>query len=354
MDTAPHEDSQAPSVETETDLWTVQDTVCLMMFEDPALLAPGRMVDLPAGFTHAWVVELLKHLPGPTEPHDLPGLRTFCGLGASQGETLDEAGLALQRLIVSYQDAAAAATAVLECESEVMTTIETQQKKADAIMKQLDMLCEKGKLSTEQVGEKKTAVKHQLQASTDALQNDLQGKKDEKCEKQLDCVDATLRLHELIMQKPVDAPVPESTEVTEPTGDVETAQDIDLESFEAELSAFLDPPSQSPVENTGFICVPPRVEKPDLDAPIFEPMHVVIDDDDDELENANGEPQGETPSAPPAEETQAPVKAKVGSAIQAALNRKTTIELEVTRQQQLRALAESLHYTLRLRALWPL
>ncbi|CAE7800596.1 unnamed protein product [Symbiodinium sp. CCMP2592] len=332
MDGAPHEDSQAPSVDTETDLWTVQDTVCLMMFEDPALLAPGRIVDLPAGFTHEWVVELLKNLPGPTEPHDLPGLRKFCGLGASQGETPDEAGLALQRLIVSYQDAAAAATAMLECESEVMTTIETQQKKADAIMKQLDMLGEKGKLSTEQLGQKQAAVKHQLQASTDALQNVLQSKKDEKCEKQLECVDATLRLHELIMQKPVDAPVPESTQVTEPTGDVETAQDIDLESFEAELSAFLDPPSESlvsGVENT-FLCVPPRVEKPDLDAPIFAPIHVVIDDDDD-----HG-PQGETPSAPPAEETPAPVapvKAKVGSAIQAALNRKTTIELEVTRQQ---------------------
>ena len=261
MDTAPHEDSQPPAVHTETDTWTVQDTVCVMMFADPALLGPGRMVDLPAGFTQEWVVELLKNLPGPTEPHDLSGLRKFCGLGASQGQTLDEAALALQRLVVSYQDAAAAATAVLACESEVMTAIEAQQKKADAIMKQLDVLCEKGKLSTEQVGQKQAAVKQQLQASTDALQNDLHGKMAKQSDKQLECVDATLRLHALIIQKPVDAPAPESTQlqVNEPTGDVETAQDIELDTFEAELSAFLDPPLQSPVSG-----VPCKVSEPQI------------------------------------------------------------------------------------------
>ena len=92
------------------------------------------------------------------------------------------------------------------------------------------------------------------------------------------------------------------------------------------------------VENA-FICVPPQVEKPDLDAPIFEPIHVVIDDDDDVENGSSGAPQGVVPGAPPAdlelEQTPAPVKVKMGSAIQAALNRKTTIELEVTCQQLL-------------------
>ena len=84
------------------------------------------------------------------------------------------------------------------------------------------------------------------------------------------------------------------------------------------------------VEN--FICVPPRSEKqPDLDEPIFGP--VVIDDDDDEV----AIPQQEAPKDVTTHQDQEEVptaapRLKPGSAIQAALNRQTTIELEVTCQ----------------------
>ena len=110
------------------------------------------------------------------------------------------------------------------------------------------------------------------------------------------------------------------------------------------------------VEN--FICVPPRSEKqPDLDEPIFGP--VVIDDDDDEVaipqqeapkDVTTHQDQEEVPKdvtmpqdqeevpkdvTMPQDQEEVPTAApmlKPGSAIQAALNRQTTIELEVTCQ----------------------
>lgn len=282
------EESQVNAeADTVTDTWTVRDTVRVMMFEDPAMLGPGRMLDLPAGLTENWVAELGKILPGPTEPHDLPGLRKLFGLEPNTGGTPDEFDEAAQQLILSYHDAAAARTAVLKLESDQLMKLETERKKGDAFMKQLDLLCEKGKLSIQERDAKRASVNAKLQDSKVALQNDVNGRVADKCDRELVCADAVLHFHQLIPNaSDQDAPDPEPAQVNELTGDVE----IDMEAFEEEFSAFLSisDPEQIPapavpckVEHT-FMCVPPRSEKPDLDRPIFEPLQVVIDDDDDE------------------------------------------------------------------------
>ena len=236
--TASMEDSQANDHEVAaTDTWTVRDTVCVMMFDDPALLGPGRMLDLPPGLTEERVGELCRILPGPTEPHDLAGFRKLYGFGHNTGSTLDEFDEAVQQLILSYHDAAAAATTVLQHESAQLMQFETEKKKGDVFMKQLDLLCEKGKVSKEQCDQKRACVEEKLQASMVAMQSAMKCRVADKCAKQLVCVDAVLRFQQLIMDAPNhSAPEPEHESTY---GDVENETEFDMEAFEEEFSAFL-------------------------------------------------------------------------------------------------------------------
>lgn len=234
-------DSQPPPAEPDSgDVWPAKDTIRIIVFEDPASLLPGRFANLPDGFTTEWVAEMKQKMTGLLGPADVPKLRKAYGLAPNDGKAgPDSIDVILQELLVTYNEACKVSTAVLVYETSVLAGLDTQKKKGDALVQQLKLLTQQGKMPQPESAKKIAAVKEQMLCAMAKVQEDMTERFSNKCSVQMISVDAIMKFFEMIRA------APDAGGVNGSNGDghepASTATEFDVANFEKDLAAFLEP-----------------------------------------------------------------------------------------------------------------
>ena len=229
-------DSQVPfQGDRSHDGWTLENTVCVILFENPDRLGPGRvLLDMPDGL-HDWLADLRRQ---PTE--NLDGFKDQF-LGEGSGDGLREA---LTEMLKLYTEATAITRTVAEHETQLLATHEQQAAKVAKLQGQMDTLLKTGRMSDERWRQTTNQLKEEMRTRMVRIVQEMEPKVACKTAKQTECARAALKVHEMVQMKEPTCETSHEMEVHKKDGEapqLEGEEEIDVTAFEADMLAFLQP-----------------------------------------------------------------------------------------------------------------